>query len=138
MGGVLLILEKYVWGKHLDKLPKVLKHIYTLFIVVVGFTVFTFDDLLKLKDYLCVMFGLKGVSLIDNDFKFYCVNYGILLIIAIIFATPIYPKIKEYANSSNHRTAYSVFGGVVFCFLFMLCVSYLVNASYNPFLYFRF
>ena len=136
--GVLLVLEKYVWGKYLDKLPRVLKHIYTLFIVVVGFTIFTFDDLSKLKDYLGVMFGLNGMPLMDNDFKFYCVNYGILLISAIIFATPIYPKVKEYANSSTHRTAYSVFGGVVFCFLFILCVSYLVNASYNPFLYFRF
>ena len=56
--GVLLVLEKYVWGKYLDKLPRVLKHIYTLFIVVVGFTIFTFDDLSKLKDYLGVMFGL--------------------------------------------------------------------------------
>ena len=136
--GVLLVLEKYVWGKCLDKLPRLLKHIYTLFIVVVGFTIFTFDDLSKLKDYLGVMFGLNGMPLMDNDFKFYCVNYGILLISAIIFATPIYPKVKEYANSSTHRTAYSVFGGVVFCFLFILCVSYLVNASYNPFLYFRF
>lgn len=94
--GVLLVLEKYVWGKYLDKLPRVLKHIYTLFIVVVGFTIFTFDDLSKLKDYLGVMFGLNGMPLMDNDFKFYCVNYGILLISAIIFATPIYPKVKEY------------------------------------------
>ena len=93
--GVLLVLEKYVWGKYLDKLPRVLKHIYTLFIVVVGFTIFTFDDLSKLKDYLGVMFGLNGMPLMDNDFKFYCVNYGILLISEIIFATHIYPKVKH-------------------------------------------
>ena len=58
--GVLLILEKYVWGKHLDKLPKVLKHIYTLFIVVVGFTVFTLMYLLKLKVLFMCNVWFKG------------------------------------------------------------------------------
>lgn len=135
--GILLVLEKYLWGKYLEKLPNIFKHIYTVLIVVVGFTIFVFDDFSLMKDYLAVMFG-GGAVLFDSDFMFYCVNYGVLLILGVAFSAPLYPALVKYAERSSLSIVWKTALEIVFCTLFVICIAYLVNASYNPFLYFRF
>ncbi|MBQ7265573.1 MAG: MBOAT family protein [Firmicutes bacterium] len=130
--GIILIGEKYIWGKGLKKIPKVFAHIYTLIIVVVGFTVFVFDDINSLLPYMSVMFSNTNGILIDNMFVFTFFDNIILLIFAVIFSTPLPEKL--YKNT----LAFSVVRDTVFVALFILSVVYIVNSSYNPFLYFRF
>ena len=56
--GVLLALEKFVWGRALEKLPRFLRHLYAFLIVVFGFVIFVFDDFTALQSYVSTMFCL--------------------------------------------------------------------------------
>ncbi len=138
--GVLLILEKYVWGKWLEKLPKGLRHLYTLVIVVVGFVIFTFDDGTALRNYLLLMAGAGGNRLWGGECLWYLKNYGVLLVCAAALAFPIYPRIREELKKlpSGGRIAAACVGAAGYIALFLLATAYLVSDTYNPFLYFRF
>ena len=139
--GVLLILEKNVWGKLLNKLPSFFGHIYTLFIVVFGFTIFVFDDMTALSEYVKQMFGFTSTCFIDKGILEYLVNYGAVIILAAVFSFPVCKAVRERIESSESialkRTA-GVLTAVVYIALFVISISYIVNASYSPFLYFRF
>lgn len=138
--GVLLILEKYVWGKWLEKLPKLLRHLYALVIVVTGFVIFVFDDGTALRNYLLLMAGAAGNSLWGGECLWYLRNYGVLLICAAVLAFPVYPWIREMTEklTAGGRTAVACAGAVGYIGLFLLATAYLVSDTYNPFLYFRF
>ena len=133
--GIILICEKYLWGSILSRLPSILKHLYTLAIVVIGFTIFAIDDFGMLKQYMGVMLLNTNHNIVDSSFMFDIINYGVLIIIGCIFSTPVYRLISSIRIKSGIREVLSIF---LFIVLFVLSCAYLVNASYNPFLYFRF
>lgn len=133
--GIILICEKYVWGGILSRFPSVLEHLYTLAIVVIGFTIFAIDDFGMLKQYMGVMLLNTNHNIVDSSFMFDIINYGILIIIGCIFSAPVYRLISSIKIKSGIREVLSTF---LFIVLFVLSCAYLVNASYNPFLYFRF
>ena len=147
--GVLLALEKHLWGNALKKLPKLLQHLYAMFIYVVGFIIFVFDDMGQLKHYLDIMFGLGGVPFMNADLIWYLRNNLLLLILGCIIAFPVYPWLKgKLAVCINKgyglmrykaaAVALSVALIAAYLGLFFLTTAYLVNDTYNPFLYFRF
>lgn len=139
--GILLILEKLIWGRVLEKLPKVFCHIYTFFIVVIGFTIFVFEDWGALGRYAKQMIGLAGNGLFSLEFLYYFQNYGVLFFCCMVLAMPFYPwlmkQIKRWRRGGLAGLVKSgfVLGYVV---LFVLAVAFLVSDTYNPFLYFRF
>lgn len=139
--GILLILEKFVWGKAWERLPKFLRHICTFLIVVIGFTVFVFEDLGALGRYAQQMTGFAGNGLFGTEFFYYFQNYGVLFLSCMVLAMPFYPwlikRIKRMRRSMTAKLMRSCFvlGYVVF---FVLAVAFLVSDTYNPFLYFRF
>lgn len=138
--GVLLILEKYIWGNALKKLPVVLQHIYTLFIVVVGFEFFVFEDFSQLTAYLGKMFGI-GAPIADSAFMYYLLSFGVVLVAAALLATPIATKIRERVSACGNEkviTACNAALGVGYVLLFVVCIAAIVNNSYSPFLYFKF
>jgi alginate O-acetyltransferase complex protein AlgI len=138
--GILLILEKYVYGGLLEKLPKFFKHIYTLFIVVTGFTIFVFDDMSKLVPYMKTMFtGFSNI--VDSSFLFTLTNNAVLVCIAAVLSFPIYPYVKNKILSINNvavKNTIRFVSSTGIIWLFIISTAYLVSASYNPFLYFRF
>ena len=139
--GILLILEKNIWGKFLEKAPKFVGHIYTLIIVVFGFTIFYFDNTSELFSYIKLMFSFGKTSFADTDFLRYISNHAVILIAACVFAAPVARVLKEKLLNSEKevvRKVSSAICTVVFIGLFVLSVSYIVNSSYSPFLYFRF
>lgn len=139
--GVLLILEKNVWGKYLEKLPRFFRHFYTLFIVVFGFTIFVFDDTAELFGFIKVMFGVTSTGFVDGSILSLLSNNAVVLVLGIVFAMPTYRIIKnKLFNSENLKIqkASRIAGTVIFMALFVITVSFIVNASYSPFLYFRF
>lgn len=138
--GILLALEKFVWGKGLARLPKLLQHLYAILIVVFGFVIFTFDDMGALTSYLSSMFGVAGNPLFGAELFWYLGNYGVILLIACILAFPFYPWLKARleALGKTAATTLSVISMVGYIALFLLTTAYLVNDTYNPFLYFRF
>lgn len=126
--GFILMLEKLFILNILDKLPNLFKHIYTLFLVVIGFVIFDISDFKDIFDYLNAMFNINN-NFIDSTFIYYLVPNITLLIISIIASTPIIKTILD-------KNIYIRF--VVIILGFILCVSFLVDSSFNPFLYFRF
>ena len=136
--GVLLLLEKFVFNKILEKAPNWFKHFYTMFLVVVGWMIFAFDDMTILKEYASMMFGVGGVSFINNHALYYLKNYLIIFILAIIFSMPVYKLAKEKLSKVKNTKLVFIVSLIIYTVLFIVVVSYLVNDTYNPFLYFRF
>ncbi len=138
--GVLLALEKYVWGKDLDRLPKIIRHGYLLLIVVVGFVIFVFDDMGALGVYFRSMAGMAGNRLWGEECLWYLRNYIVVLLAAAVLAFPVYPWAKNRIESMGDkgRTAAAAISMAGYVLLFLVTVAFLVNDTYNPFLYFRF
>lgn len=138
--GLLLALEKYVWGGLLKKLPKLLQHFYTVVIVVFGFTVFVFDDMTQLGNYLALMWKTSENFWIGREFWYYLAGNGVLLLTAAVLSMPFYPWLKEKREKLKKPAAAALAAVrlVVYGALFLLMVAYLVGDTYNPFLYFRF
>ena len=139
--GILLILEKFIWGKTLDKLPALFRHIYTMFIVIISFTIFVFDDLTALGNHLKIEFFMTSNPLINAQFMDLLVNFGFMLVVAAILSTPISKPIKKFLAGVKNTPGKILVGLGSFVFyvgLFLVCTAYLVNDTYNPFLYFRF
>ena len=132
--GIILIIEKFVLKKYLDKMPKFLKHVYALILIIIGWLIFAFDDMTLLSNFTKQLLGIGNV-LIDNSFMFYLTNYGLIILIGIIFSTPIYKVIKD---KFNKNVAFNVLLFIIYVILFVITLSFIVSDTYNPFLYFRF
>ena len=131
---VLLMLEKFFLLKVLNKAPAVVGHIYTLFFVVVSWAIFAIEDFAQLGAYLKVMFGLGGVPLVDAQLGYYVTSYLSILLVAAVASTPLGAKLyhKLKPRAAEVVCTVLVLAGLV------VCTAYLVDGTYNPFLYFRF
>ena len=131
---VLLMLEKFFLLKVLNKAPAVVGHIYTLFFVVVSWAIFAIEDFAQLGAYLKVMFGLGGVPLVDDQLGYYVTSYLPILLVAAVASTPLGAKLyhKLKPRAAEVVCTVLVLAGLV------VCTAYLVDGTYNPFLYFRF
>lgn len=135
---VLLVLEKFWLGKFLEK-TKVFKHLYVLFFVLISFVIFNASSMMAAKFYLSAMFGMKGYPLISTEFLYQLSQYGSVLILACIGATPLAKKtIARLRKNSVCERILNVMEPIVLVALVLLCTAYLVDGSFNPFLYFRF
>ena len=135
---VLLVVEKLWLYKKLDK-SKVLGHIYALFLMIVSFVIFNVNTIGEIGTYLKNMFFLGGSEVVNAEFVYYLKSYGWILLIAMIGATN-WPK-KLYEKCRNVRMinyCLIVAEPIVLAGLLLLSTAYLVDGSFNPFLYFRF
>ncbi len=132
--GVLLILEKFVLSRFLDKLPAVLCHVYTLFIVMIGWGLFYFTDVNQLFAFLGDLFNF-GNGVFSETALNLTLSYLPVLVVAGLASTPLGAHL--YSKVSQRK--YVWIAETVFCavVLFVSTAS-LVQQSYNPFLYFRF
>ena len=135
---VFLILEKVFLLKPLQKLP-VLSHLYTLLLVAVSFVIFDSAGLSEAAAHLGRMFGAGGVPLATGEALYYLGSYAVTFIIAIIGATP-YPTRWMNRLSEGPKTGrvLAVAAPVALMALLAVVTAYLVDGSFNPFLYFRF
>lgn len=135
---VLLILEKFFYGKYLER-SKILSHIYFAIITVCGFMLFHTEDLSLLPARLGELIGMGTTGFTDTVSTFYVTSYLPTVIIAIIGATPLAKKLGEYLRV-RAKLANAALIGTQICAYAMLVLStaYLIDGSYNPFLYFRF
>lgn len=131
--GVILLLEKFILKNILKKAPSFLLHTYTMLIVVIGWTFFSLESLNSSLEYLKIMFFLSGNPLIDSNAIYYLYTNIILFILLILASTPLLTKIFNKYKSDN-TVLFISFQMLVF----IISISYLVNETYNPFLYFRF
>ncbi len=133
----ILIAEKYFLLNILDKTPQFLRSLYTLFLIIIGWVIFYFEDLNSVKIYLLRMFGLTNVPFVNNQALYYLLNYIVIFVIAAYFSTPHFKRILDKTEKSKKQYVH-VIASVAYVLVFLGCVSYLVDSTYNPFLYFRF
>ena len=135
--GVLLFIEKFVLKSVLEKTPDFIKHIYTMLFVIVGWLFFASEDLGFALNYLKVMFFMSGNAIVDSSALYYLYTNIILFVILIILSTPAVKQVlKNMAQKYRDKVlnpSLVIYGLVLF-----LVTAYLVNETYNPFLYFRF
>lgn len=135
--GVILIIERFFLGKYLKKLPAFLQVAYSFLLVVFGWVLFEFDNLSNVGAYFSAMFGGFGAGLVDGQAGYLLSSYLLILIICIVAATD-YPKKLVEKISAKFPVAVRCVSPVFEVGLLFVCTAFLVNATYNPFLYFRF
>ncbi|HIR46805.1 MAG TPA: MBOAT family protein [Candidatus Caccousia avicola] len=137
--GILLILEKLFLLRMLEKLPSFFQHVYALFFILIGWVLFAFDDLSRGLSYLSALFGAGG-TLLSNETVYLFYTNLILLVVLCIASAGIPKRIREaFSRFSKRRPLpYALLRSVCAALLLLLSTAYLVDASYNPFLYFRF
>ena len=132
--GLLLILEKFVLKKFLDRLPSFVQHIYTLFIVIIGWGLFYFTDVGQLGEFMVDLFNFGNGICGNQAFNLIMSNLP-MLIIAAVASTPLAAMLY---NRFEH-TRFMWIPETLYCMgVLGVSTASLVNQSYNPFLYFRF
>ena len=135
--GFILLMEKMVLNRVLDKVPNFIKHIYTMVLVIIGWVFFGSTSLTVAIDYIKVMFGMAGHQLIDSTSLYYLYTNIKLFIILGVCATPIVSTLFSKIINIGEKKGI-VFAVIVNILIIVLSTAYLVNERYNPFLYFRF
>lgn len=136
--GVLLVLEKLLWERVLKKIPAWLGHLYTMFFVIVGWSIFSWQDMKDRSGYMMTMFGQAGVGFADR-YTMYLLLSNLLLILIAVLGSLSWGKKLVAGRWLPEGTVRREWAEIIFViFLFVGCLAMLVNSSYNPFLYFRF
>ncbi len=139
MFGILLIIEKLFLGKLIEKLPTIFQRIYVLFIVMISFIIFNATDILDAMKTILGLFGGNGISLVNDVTLYYLRSYLVILILAILGATPLAKNIVIKLKSNEKINKVINILEIIFVVVSLLIITaYLVDNSYNPFLYFRF
>ena len=133
--GMLLLIEKFFLEKLLNKASKWLKHIYVMLIVMVGWVFFDTPNLLMAKNTLAKMFGFGADMIAGEESLYYLRSYLVLFIIAIIGSTP-FPK--RIAAKFESMKAMVIIEPLYIAALLIISTAFLVDGSFNPFIYFRF
>ena len=137
--GVFLVIEKLWLSKYISKLPKFLRNIYVLFIIMISFIMFNAGSTNEAFFNIKGLFGLNKEVFINNYTIYYLKSYLIVLIIAIFGATPLFKNIIEKLKKSKClNKIINVLEPIFLVILLLLVTAYLIDSSYNPFLYFRF
>lgn len=135
--GVILIIEKYFLSPVLDRLPDVVRHIYSIVLVVIGWVLFFSSSFGQAADYIRVMFGAGAHGFADRESMYLLTSNLILWLILIFGSTPlVHFRYEHMLRSKKWNT--TIINSVVYAALFIVCIAYLATETYNPFLYFRF
>ncbi|MCR4925791.1 MAG: MBOAT family protein [Clostridiales bacterium] len=136
--GVFICIENLIGKKRLRKIPKVILHIYSKIVLIIGFGIFYFEDLGQLGHFFKSLVGANSNVFCDRVLTASLTNNIVLIVFAILFSMPVLSKFKEYmSKTTTRRNILSVIITVANIVLLSLSSIMLVNATNNPFLYFR-
>jgi len=139
MFGIILIIEKVFLGKYLEKLPDILKRIYVLLIVMISFIIFNAYNMSEAWKNIIGLFGANKESFINTYTIYYLRSYIVILIASIIGATPLIKNIiLRLKKNEKANKVINILEPIYIVILLLVVTAYLVDNSYNPFLYFRF
>ena len=134
----LLVAEKLLYKERLER-THVLKHVYVLFFVTLSFVLFNAGSVREAVSQLGAMFGAGGLPLVSAESLYYVRSYAVTLLIAAVRATPLCKNaVSELAGTKSGARVMTVLQPVWLVLLFAACTAFLVDGSFNPFLYFRF
>ena len=133
-----LLIEKLFLKDFLDK-HKIIGHIYTLFLVMISFVIFNADSFNYIINFLKNLFGFGNIPFFNKETMYYFRSYGVILFISFVAATPLFKNlIIKFRKNKNLNTIIDILEVLYYLLLLLLVTSYLIDASFNPFLYFRF
>ena len=139
MFGILLIIEKLWLGKYIEKLPNIFKRLYVIFIVMISFIIFNAGTMKEAFTNISGLFGANSTCIINDYTIYYLRSYLITIIIAIIGATPILKNtIGALKTKPVMNKIINILEPITIVIILLIVTAYLVDNSYNPFLYFRF
>lgn len=137
--GLFVFLEMKIGKKRMKKIPVIIRHIYSKIVIIIGFGIFYFEDFGKLGQFFRTIFGFGGNGLISMTDKITVINNMYLLILAVICCFPIIGGIRKLTEKSFVlRSTASTAAALACAVLLVLSSIMLVDATSNPFLYFRF
>ena len=135
---VLLIIEKMSAGKFFARVPSFVSHIYVMFFVIIGFVLFNSEGIGGAFYDITAMFGARGLPALTAESLYYLKSFFVMFIIGIIGSTPLIKYISDRLRIGRMRKAYALLYPLILCLIVVLVTAYLVDGSFNPFLYFRF
>ncbi len=136
--GILLLIEKFFLSKYLDKI-RGLRHVYVMFLIIISFVIFNASSTSEAFVYVGRMFGAGGIPFVSNEFSYYLRSFAPTLIIAAIGATPIVKKaFVKLSEKEKVRRVLNILEIPAMALLLIVITAFLVDGSFNPFLYFRF
>ncbi len=134
----LLMMEK-LWLSGWLKRHRVISHLYVLFLVMVSFVIFDAESVAAAFSRISAMFGGQALPVITVESVYYLRSYLVILVLALIGATPLPKKLAALAGKGRYtRVACHIAEPVACLVLLTVCTAYLIDGSFNPFLYFRF
>lgn len=136
-----LILEKVFLKKVLEALPGIVGNLYTMFLVIIGWVFFAIESGSHALDYLKIMLGMGEAGWIQRVSLFDGIENLVIFLIALIGSTPIFAWLGKRLESSTNGygiALYRILDKVILGVLLIASIAYIVDATYNPFLYFRF
>ena len=135
---VLLVAEKLLYKRQLEK-THVLKHVYVLLFVTLSFVLFNASSLKEAASQIGAMFGADGLPLVSAESLYYAKSYAVTFLIAVIGATPLCKNVvSKLAETARGAQVLAILQPVWLVLLLAACTAFLVDGSFNPFLYFRF
>ncbi|MDR0435688.1 MAG: MBOAT family protein [Propionibacteriaceae bacterium] len=138
--GAVLVAEKYAFGGRLLRLPGVIAHVYSLILVAIGWVLFETEGFGNAAGLVGRMFGVGVDGLAGQESLYYLRSYAVLLLLGVLGATPLPRRIGEWVAAwrVGGFTPVSVLRPVGMALLLLLVTAFLVDGSFNPFIYFRF
>lgn len=138
--GVLLLAEKFVFGKYLQKLPDLVQHIYCMIFVMLGWNLFVFENMGQGIEFLKSLFGFYGQGFLNTQTVYLLYNNAALLILCIFGSTQLPSKFGKWlsAKLAGNEIVLAAVKNIFYIGVFLLSIAWLVDATFNPFLYFRF
>ena len=134
--GVILMLERLFVSSLLLRLPADFRHAYTLLIVLVSWVIFQLGAPSEIFDYLGNMFGLNGIELVNAEARYLFGNYRVLLVVSVLGSVPIVRLVSQ--RFSGRISVRAVGLPAYYAALLVASTAFLIDSSFNPFLYFRF
>lgn len=136
--GFFIVAEKLFLLKLLEKAPRIISHIYMALIILFSFVIFNNETLPAVVNYFKGMFGYLEIPVTSVETLYYLRSYMMLLLVAIFGATPIPKRIIELLLRSKMNQLLMYASPIVYVSLLIIVTGYIVDSSFNPFLYFRF
>ena len=129
------MIERAFLNKISNKIPKIIQHMYLLLIVVVGWVIFSQPSLESAIEYIKIMFGFGEYPLINGYTNFYINEYWRAILMSIILSTPVLKNLNKNKFTSN---IIFIIRPIALIGSFVLVIIYLINSTFNPFIYFNF
>ena len=135
--GIILVIEKLYTGKYIEK-TKILKYIYSFIIIVISFLIFNSTTTNEILTNLKNMFCLNNIPFTNQETIYYLKSYLILLIVSFISATQLLKNTINKIKNTKYKIIIDIIEPITYILLLVLTTSFLIDESFNPFLYFRF